>query len=220
MPSSSSASRPARSRARRAPGPERPEAEVVRARTRSAARSWSRSVGRSAAGTASMRTTSSRQAQVRSRPRRCRPERRPRAAARRRGRARWATRWMSAGATASTSASASSSVRTSIVERLLAADPRRDVAGLVHPQLEATGEVALGLVQLGRAGRLVAQAGELGEDRVERLRQAAGSTPAETSTRAGVGVVDEPGRRRRRPGRAPRGRTGTGGCSSRRRGPR
>ena len=81
-----------------------------------------------------------------------------------------------------------------VVERLLAADPRREVARLVHPQLEAAREVRLRLRQLlGRDG-LVAQPGELGEDRVERRRQPLRVDAGRDLERAGVGVVDEPRR--------------------------
>ena len=68
------------------------------------------------------------------------------------------------------------------MEGLLAADPRGDVAGLVHAQLEAAGEVALRLGELVVGDRLVAQAGQLRQDRLEGLgADSAGSTPAETS---------------------------------------
>ena len=107
-----------------------------------------------------------------------------------------------------------------VVERLLAADPRGDVAGVVHPQLEAAGQVALGLVELVVGDQLVAQPRELDEDRLERRRQAGRIDAGRDLEGAGVGVVDEPGRRRRRRARAPRGPTGTAGCSSRRRGRR
>ena len=69
-----------------------------------------------------------------------------------------------------------------VVERLLAADPRGDVAGVVHPQLEAAGQVALGLGQLGLGHQLVAQPRELDQDRLERGRQPGRDRrPAETS---------------------------------------
>ena len=64
-----------------------------------------------------------------------------------------------------------------VVERLLAADPRGDVAGLVHAQLEAARQVALRLLELVGRDQLVAQARELDEDRAERLAQPAGIDP-------------------------------------------
>ena len=59
-----------------------------------------------------------------------------------------------------------------VVERLLAADPRREVARVVHPQLQPAGEVRLGLRQLLGRDRLVDQPGELREDRLDRRRRA------------------------------------------------
>ena len=77
------------------------------------------------------------------------------------------------------------------MERLLATDPRGDVAGLVHPQLEPARQVALGLVQLVGRDQLVAEPDELVEDRPERLAQARRIDPGRDLERAGVGVVDE-----------------------------
>ena len=81
-----------------------------------------------------------------------------------------------------------------VVERLLAADPRGDVAGVVHPQLEAAGQVALGLGQLGLGDQLVAQPGQLDEDRLERGRQTGRVDAGRDLEGPGIGVVDQPGR--------------------------
>ena len=78
-----------------------------------------------------------------------------------------------------------------VVERLLAADPRGHVAGVVHPQLEPAGEVALGLGQLGGRDELVAQPGQLDQDRLDRGRQAGRIDAGRDLERAGVGVVDQ-----------------------------
>ena len=80
------------------------------------------------------------------------------------------------------------------MERLLAADPRGDVAGVVHPQLEAARQVALRLGQLRLRDELVTEPGQLGQDRLERRRQAVRIDPGRDLERAGVGVVDEPRR--------------------------
>ena len=82
----------------------------------------------------------------------------------------------------------------SVVERLLSADPRSDVARVVHAQLEAAGEVALRLLQLGVRHQLIAQAGELDEDRVEGGRQACRVDAGRDLQRSRVGIVDEPRR--------------------------
>ena len=51
-----------------------------------------------------------------------------------------------------------------VVERLLAADPRREMAGLLHPQLEPARDVRLRLPELLLADEVVAQARELAPD--------------------------------------------------------
>ena len=81
-----------------------------------------------------------------------------------------------------------------VVERLLAADPRGDVPGVVHPQLEPAGQVALRLAELLLGDGLVAQPGELDEDGLERLGQPGRIDPGRDLEGAGVGVVDEPRR--------------------------
>ena len=104
-----------------------------------------------------------------------------------------------------------------VVQRLLAADPRRDVAGVVHPQLEAAGEVALGLGQLVGRDELVAQPDELDQDRLDRRGQPRRVDAGRDLERAGVGVVDQAGGDVVGQPAAPRGPTGRAGCSCRRR---
>ena len=107
-------------------------------------------------------------------------------------------------------------VEDAIVERLLPADPGRDVARVVHPQLHPAGEIALRLLELSLRHELVAQTDELGEDRLQR-RSARQDRPRPRS-RAPLRRRSRRARTtRRRRARAPRARSGTAGCSSRRR---
>ena len=55
-------------------------------------------------------------------------------------------------------------------------------------------EVALGLLELGRRDRLVAQPRELDQDGIEGGRQARRIDPGRDLERTGVGVVDQAGR--------------------------
>ena len=81
------------------------------------------------------------------------------------------------------------------MERLLATDPRRHVAGVVHPQLEAARQVALGLRQLGLTGTASSRS-RTSSPRI--ASSAAGSARRIDAGRdleaAGVGVLDEPRR--------------------------
>ena len=107
-----------------------------------------------------------------------------------------------------------------VVEGLLAADPRGEVARLVHPQLHAAGEVALRPAQLVVGDDLVTQSNELVEDRPDRLVETGGIDPGRDLEGAGIGVVDEPGADVVGQTAFLAHATGTGGCSSRRRGRR
>ena len=138
--------------------------------------------------------------------------RRPRAAAPSSRNSSPASRWTSVGVDGVDGGERLVERQDPVVERLLAADPRREVAGLVHPQLEAAGEVRLRLRELLVRDELVAQPGELGEDRVERRRQAV-RVDARPRPRARRRRRSRRGpTRRRRRGPAPRGPTGTAGC--------
>ena len=107
-----------------------------------------------------------------------------------------------------------------LVERLLAADPRREVARLLHPQLEPAGQVRLRLRQLVVGDDLVAQQRELAQDRVERPPDPAGVHAGSHLERAGVGVLDDARRHVVGERVSIDERRGTAGCSSRRRAPR
>ena len=126
------------------------------------------------------------------------PGRPPRDAGPRRGRAGRRVAGRPGASTASTAASASSRVST----RSWSASwpPIHDATWRVSSMRSSRppGEVALGLLQLGRRDELVAQPGELDEDRLEGGRQTGRIDPGRHLQRPGVGVVDQPGRRRRR----------------------
>ena len=77
------------------------------------------------------------------------------------------------------------------MECLLATDPRGDMAGVVHPQLEPARQVALGLVELRGRDQLVAQPGELGQDRFDGRRQVRRIDAGRDLERPGVGVLDQ-----------------------------
>ncbi len=79
-----------------------------------------------------------------------------------------------------------------VVERLLATDPRREVAGVVHPQLETAGQVRLGLGQLVGRDLVVAQPGQLGEDGLERRLELVGVDAGVDAERADVRVLGDP----------------------------
>ena len=80
------------------------------------------------------------------------------------------------------------------MQRLLPADPRGDVAGVVHAQLQAAGEIPLRLGQLVLRDQLVAQPGELREDRPERLAETGRVHAGRDLERPRIGIVDDPGR--------------------------
>jgi hypothetical protein len=90
---------------------------------------------------------------------------------------------MSSAVTASISASASSTVRT-----------RSDVTSLVHPQLEAARQIALGSLEFVRRDRLITEPSQLDEDRLESLIKRIRGDPGGDLERTGIGVVDQPRR--------------------------
>ena len=93
-----------------------------------------------------------------------------------------------------------------VVERLLAAEPRGQVARLLHAQLEAAREVALALASSSAgtgSSRMRASSSRIAAIAGRQLVRVHAGRDLE---RAGVGVVDDAGARRRRPGPSPRGR--------------
>ena len=78
------------------------------------------------------------------------------------------------------------------MEGFLTTDPRCDVPGLVHAQFQAPTQVALGLGQFLVGYPLIAQAGELGQDRAKGLLEAGRIDPRRDLQRTGVAVVHQP----------------------------
>jgi hypothetical protein len=68
------------------------------------------------------------------------------------------------------------------------------VTGVVHAQLEAAGEIPLGLLELGVRDELVAEPRQLDEDGLDGSRQAVRVDARRDLEGAGVGVVDDPRR--------------------------
>ena len=102
-----------------------------------------------------------------------------------------ARRVTSADRTASTDVEGLVEREHAVVERLLAADPRREVARVVHPQLEAAREVRLGLRQLLVGDRVVDHADELGQDRLDGRGQLVGVDARGDLERPRVRVLDD-----------------------------
>ena len=103
-----------------------------------------------------------------------------------------------------------------VVERLLPADPRREVARVVHPQLEAARQVRLRLGELVARDGLVDEPRELREDRLDRRGQGRRGRRRPTPRAHRRRRTRRSPTTRRRRGPSPRARRGTGGSTSRR----